>query len=226
MTGPRSQPRCIDVGREQPARGTQQPIAGGSVGFACVSAKALSANRTAGSWRVGTWGDDSHQPVSGGSQRQGHERGLSGVARTLVSQESGNQIADSIKEAEKACAGGTSQDCAAAWDTVEELSAAASHKKANVKVRAGPADPRRELSRGNASGLGTLRGVPRDGNRERTCEREPRGPARATGIRISLNVASLSHDAVRWVGFGRSSNSWAFALRLRHLFPAVLPSPG
>lgn len=50
-------------------------------------------------------------------------------------QEAGDKIAPAIKDAEKACADGTSQDCAAAWDTVEELSAAAAHSKANAKVR-------------------------------------------------------------------------------------------
>lgn len=55
-------------------------------------------------------------------------------SRPQPSQDAGEQIAGSIKEAEKACADGTTQDCAAAWDTVEELSAAASHKKAAAKV--------------------------------------------------------------------------------------------
>lgn len=42
------------------------------------------------------------------------------------------QIEAAIKEAEETCAGGPSGECAAAWDTVEELSAAASHAKASV----------------------------------------------------------------------------------------------
>lgn len=39
------------------------------------------------------------------------------------------QIKDAIKEAEESCEGDNKGECAAAWDTVEELSAAASHKK-------------------------------------------------------------------------------------------------
>lgn len=41
----------------------------------------------------------------------------------------GKQVAEAVKGAEEACANGTAQDCAVAWDTVEELSAAAAHKK-------------------------------------------------------------------------------------------------
>jgi hypothetical protein len=40
------------------------------------------------------------------------------------------KIASAIKEAESACKdGAAAEDCATAWDEVEELSAAASHKK-------------------------------------------------------------------------------------------------
>merc|ERR1712051_894425 len=46
------------------------------------------------------------------------------------------QIDAAVKEAEEACSGGDQGECAAAWDTVEELSAAASHAKAS-----GPEDP-------------------------------------------------------------------------------------
>eukprot|EP00887_Chlorella_sp_A99_P005409 scaffold1.g5409.t1 len=38
-------------------------------------------------------------------------------------------IEAAIKEAEEACAGGDTGECATAWDTVEELSAAAAHAK-------------------------------------------------------------------------------------------------
>lgn len=38
------------------------------------------------------------------------------------------KIADAITAAEKACDDGEKEDCATAWDEVEELSAAASHK--------------------------------------------------------------------------------------------------
>jgi hypothetical protein len=45
-----------------------------------------------------------------------------------------SKIAEAIKEAEKACDDGSKEDCATAWDEVEELSAAASHKKDAVCV--------------------------------------------------------------------------------------------
>ncbi|WIA11919.1 hypothetical protein OEZ86_002904 [Tetradesmus obliquus] len=38
-------------------------------------------------------------------------------------------VETAIKEAEDKCASGTSGECAAAWDNVEEISAAISHKK-------------------------------------------------------------------------------------------------
>jgi hypothetical protein len=43
------------------------------------------------------------------------------------------QIDQAVKEAEEACSGGDQGECAAAWDTVEELSAAASHAKDAAK---------------------------------------------------------------------------------------------
>lgn len=44
------------------------------------------------------------------------------------------KVAESIKSAEEACAGdATSGECAAAWDEVEELSAAVSHAKDRKK---------------------------------------------------------------------------------------------
>ncbi|GIM08248.1 hypothetical protein Vretimale_12335, partial [Volvox reticuliferus] len=44
------------------------------------------------------------------------------------------KVEDAVKDAEEACSKGTSQDCAVAWDTVEELSAAVSHKKDAAKA--------------------------------------------------------------------------------------------
>jgi hypothetical protein len=38
-------------------------------------------------------------------------------------------VETAIQDAEKACADGTAGECAAAWDNVEEISAAISHKK-------------------------------------------------------------------------------------------------
>lgn len=44
------------------------------------------------------------------------------------------KVAESIKDAEEACAGDpVSGECAAAWDEVEELSAAASHAREKLK---------------------------------------------------------------------------------------------
>jgi hypothetical protein len=45
-----------------------------------------------------------------------------------------NQVSESIKKAEEACEGEeASGECAAAWDEVEELSAAASHARDKLK---------------------------------------------------------------------------------------------
>ncbi|XP_008781107.2 calvin cycle protein CP12-2, chloroplastic [Phoenix dactylifera] len=44
------------------------------------------------------------------------------------------KVSDSIKKAEEACEGNeVSGECAAAWDEVEELSAAASHARDKLK---------------------------------------------------------------------------------------------
>ncbi|KAG2452421.1 hypothetical protein HYH02_002664 [Chlamydomonas schloesseri] len=51
------------------------------------------------------------------------------------------KVQEAVKEAEDACAKGTSADCAVAWDTVEELSAAVSHKKDAVKADSTLSDP-------------------------------------------------------------------------------------
>lgn len=56
------------------------------------------------------------------------------------------KVAESIKEAEEACAGDpASGECVAAWDEVEELSAAASHAKDKKKV----SDPLEEFCKDN-----------------------------------------------------------------------------
>ncbi|WOL10278.1 hypothetical protein Cni_G19033 [Canna indica] len=50
-----------------------------------------------------------------------------------------DKVADSIKAAEEACAGDpVSGECVAAWDEVEELSAAASHARDNLKANSDP----------------------------------------------------------------------------------------
>ena len=43
-----------------------------------------------------------------------------------------------MSEAKTTCADGSSAECAAAWDGVEEISAANSHAKAKAKARARP----------------------------------------------------------------------------------------
>ena len=53
-------------------------------------------------------------------------------------------LQDAIKDAEVACDGGSAGECAAAWDNVEEISAAISHKKAEeaaAAAAAAAADP-------------------------------------------------------------------------------------
>ncbi|XP_072981883.1 calvin cycle protein CP12-1, chloroplastic-like [Typha latifolia] len=56
------------------------------------------------------------------------------------------KVSDSIKKAEEACEGDTaSGECAAAWDEVEELSAAASHARDKLKS----SDPLEEYCKDN-----------------------------------------------------------------------------
>mmetsp|Transcript_6804 Transcript_6804/g.9221 ORF Transcript_6804/g.9221 Transcript_6804/m.9221 type:complete len:122 (+) Transcript_6804:106-471(+) len=51
-----------------------------------------------------------------------------------------NKIDEAISEAKETCDDGKANECAAAWDTVEELSAEAAHQKA----KAVPLDPMEE----------------------------------------------------------------------------------
>lgn len=64
--------------------------------------------------------------------------------RRTIEQNLDGKIEDAIKEAEEACEGGVSGECAAAWDNVEELSAEASHKRSRAK-----ADPLEEFCESN-----------------------------------------------------------------------------
>lgn len=52
-----------------------------------------------------------------------------------------NKVTEAIKVAEETCNGGDAPHCAAAWDNVEELSAAASHKKTAYKDDKVASDP-------------------------------------------------------------------------------------
>lgn len=69
------------------------------------------------------------------------------MQRTMATPQSlSYQIADSVKKAEEACAGeATSGECAAAWDEVEEMSAAASHLRDKKKS----SDPLEEYCKDN-----------------------------------------------------------------------------
>jgi len=55
-----------------------------------------------------------------------------------------DDISKAIDDAKDACEGGTSGECAAAWDNVEELSAEASHQKAKEVKK----DPLEEFCEG------------------------------------------------------------------------------
>ncbi|CDP17070.1 unnamed protein product [Coffea canephora] len=61
-------------------------------------------------------------------------RGLSVRPLAAAPERLSDQVAESVKHAEEACAGDPeSGECAAAWDEVEELSAAASHARDRKK---------------------------------------------------------------------------------------------
>ncbi|EIE19790.1 CP12-domain-containing protein [Coccomyxa subellipsoidea C-169] len=61
-------------------------------------------------------------------------------AEPTAAQKTLSELERAIAEARKQCDEATAGECAAAWDTVEELSAAISHKKAQAK-----ADPLEEF---------------------------------------------------------------------------------
>lgn len=70
------------------------------------------------------------------------------MVRTLAATpDLSNKVAESIKEAQETCAGGDpeSGECKAAWDEVEELSAAISHAKEKKKE----SDPLEEYCKDN-----------------------------------------------------------------------------
>eukprot|EP00959_Pyramimonas_sp_CCMP1952_P103540 2165212-Pyramimonas_sp.AAC.1 len=53
-------------------------------------------------------------------------------AHSFDSEVTGEDISGAIDEAKETCEDGTAGECAAAWDTVEELSATAAHQKAKA----------------------------------------------------------------------------------------------
>ncbi|KAK9833479.1 hypothetical protein WJX81_008569 [Elliptochloris bilobata] len=59
------------------------------------------------------------------------------IVRVDPTKDSGT-VETAIKEAKDTCADGTAGECAAAWDSVEELSAAAAHRKV---AQEGQGDP-------------------------------------------------------------------------------------
>ncbi|XP_074559094.1 calvin cycle protein CP12-1, chloroplastic-like [Curcuma longa] len=62
-----------------------------------------------------------------------------GSAQSSTPPEISEKVEESIKKAEEACAGDpVSGECAAAWDEVEELSAAASHAREALKANSDP----------------------------------------------------------------------------------------
>lgn len=56
----------------------------------------------------------------------------------LCRAEQKSAVEAAIKDAEAACADGKANDCAAAWDVVEEVSAARAHKKVAEKENSDP----------------------------------------------------------------------------------------
>eukprot|EP00798_Chlamydomonas_sp_ICE-L_P025990 gene25990-11680_t len=55
------------------------------------------------------------------------------IAVVMRSKPEAGAVESAIKEADETCSTGTTGECAAAWDTVEEISAELSHKKAMAK---------------------------------------------------------------------------------------------
>ncbi|XP_074558184.1 calvin cycle protein CP12-1, chloroplastic-like [Curcuma longa] len=87
------------------------------------------------------------EPLRGGSRSLLvlYPRGSSGLPRgaalvaSVTPLELSEKVAESIKNAEETCAGdAASGECAAAWDEVEELSAAASHARDKLKANSDP----------------------------------------------------------------------------------------
>ena len=60
-------------------------------------------------------------------------RRVEGQGAVVQAQKTLSELERAIAEARKQCDEATAGECAAAWDTVEELSAAISHKKAQVR---------------------------------------------------------------------------------------------
>jgi len=57
-------------------------------------------------------------------------------------------VESAIESAKKTCDDGTTQECAAAWDEVEELAANASHRKELKGAKVGPIQPHAKLTGG------------------------------------------------------------------------------
>ncbi|KAG6517255.1 calvin cycle protein CP12-1, chloroplastic-like [Zingiber officinale] len=84
------------------------------------------------------------EPLRGGSRSLlvlYPRRGGMALVASATPLELSEKVAESIKNAEETCAGdAASGECAAAWDEVEELSAAASHARDKLKANSDPLD--------------------------------------------------------------------------------------
>eukprot|EP00271_Cylindrocystis_brebissonii_P017075 TRINITY_DN428_c0_g1_i1.p1 TRINITY_DN428_c0_g1~~TRINITY_DN428_c0_g1_i1.p1 ORF type:complete len:127 (+),score=26.67 TRINITY_DN428_c0_g1_i1:224-604(+) len=65
-------------------------------------------------------------------------RGASLIVRASAPPQEQVDIAAKIAEAEEVCAGGATEECAVAWDEVEEIAAHVAHAKARAKVNSDP----------------------------------------------------------------------------------------
>lgn len=70
-----------------------------------------------------------------------------------------SEVETAIKEATETCADGVAAECAAAWDVVEEVSAAASDNKTKAKARACGFHSPRAAAGGRSCGDALLSGV-------------------------------------------------------------------
>lgn len=93
----------------------------------------MSALRSTLSTRVSCTGRVAVRPVPARAMRV--------IVKSGSKIEDAAALKDAIKEAEEACETGASPDCAVAWDSVEEISSAVAHKKAQEKADSASTDP-------------------------------------------------------------------------------------
>ena len=68
------------------------------------------------------------------------------LAAQLAKENSLSALEEAINDAKKQCDEASANECASAWDTVEELSAAIAHKKAQVHSPQLPSCPHSSLA--------------------------------------------------------------------------------